>query len=278
MKIYLKLTMLITLIAFSSCEEVIEVDLQTIAQKLVVDASLDWEKGTLGNEQTITLSTSVGYYDTTTNISITGAEVKVINESTGQVYVFIDQDNGDYITGDFVPVINHSFRLEVQYKEETYTATETLKSVVDIIEVSDSNEDEDDPLGIKISFDDPELEENFYLLKIRDQSENIVELFGVNDKFSNGNRFNLVYEKEENEDEGIKEFQIGDVVDVELLGISEQYYDFIEILNLQSGGGGLFETIPATLKGNIINLTNSANFANGYFRLTEVSKDTHTFQ
>ena len=62
MKIYkIILILLITLIA-SSCEDVIDVNLETAAPKLVVYASIQWKKGTLGNEQKIRLSTTACAY------------------------------------------------------------------------------------------------------------------------------------------------------------------------------------------------------------------------
>ena len=47
-----------------SCEDVINVDLTAASPKLVVDASINWFKGTSGNEQQIKLSLSAPYFDT----------------------------------------------------------------------------------------------------------------------------------------------------------------------------------------------------------------------
>ncbi len=46
-----------------SCEDVIEVDLNTAPPKLVIDASLNWFKNTLGNEQEIKLTLSAPYFE-----------------------------------------------------------------------------------------------------------------------------------------------------------------------------------------------------------------------
>ncbi len=37
-----------------------------------------------------------------------------------------------------------------------------------------------------------------------------------------------------------------------------------------NNGGGPFQSPPATVRGNIINTTNSANYPLGYFSLSEV--------
>ena len=48
----------IGLILISSCEKVVDIDLNTMEPKLVIDAAIKWQKGTVGNIQTIKLSTT----------------------------------------------------------------------------------------------------------------------------------------------------------------------------------------------------------------------------
>ncbi|MEM8847438.1 MAG: hypothetical protein AAGD17_10085 [Bacteroidota bacterium] len=69
----------------------------------------------------------------------------------------------------------------------------------------------------------------------------------------------------------------GDVVDIEMYGISRDYYDYIKIFISQLGGVGLFEATPVAVRGNCINETSPENYAFGYFRLTEVDKTSYTF-
>ena len=61
MKNYIKLLLALFTVAITGCEDVIDVDVQTDTLRLVVEASLDWEKGTTGNEQLITLRTSTPF-------------------------------------------------------------------------------------------------------------------------------------------------------------------------------------------------------------------------
>ena len=46
-----------------SCEDVIDVDLKTAEPRLVIDASLNWVKGSQGNSQIIKLSLTAPFYD-----------------------------------------------------------------------------------------------------------------------------------------------------------------------------------------------------------------------
>ena len=65
-------------VAFFSCEDVVDIDLETAEPKLVIDASLKWPKGTSGNEQTIKLTTTTGFYENIIPF-VTGATVFVTN-------------------------------------------------------------------------------------------------------------------------------------------------------------------------------------------------------
>ena len=130
---YLKTATLLCLGILASCEDVIEVDVPTAAPRLVIEASLDWEKGTSGADQTIKLSLSTPFYEPTIS-PITGASVKVIDQSNGNTYFFNDQEDGRYTISDFEPFFSHIYTLEVIYDNEIYLAEETLIQFLNLIE------------------------------------------------------------------------------------------------------------------------------------------------
>lgn len=82
---------ILSLILFTGCEEVVEIDLATAAPRLVINASINWEKGTSGSSQTIKLTTTTGYYQTQIPI-VSGATITVTN-STNTVFNFIETPN-----------------------------------------------------------------------------------------------------------------------------------------------------------------------------------------
>ena len=132
MKSYiLKLSFVISLL-FMSCTDVIDVDVPEAAPRLVIEASLDWEKGTSGNSQVIKLSMSTPYFDNLLETPVTGASVKVINNADQSEVLFTDLNNGTYSTEAFVPVMGQSYTLMVIYNEELYLALETMTPVTDI--------------------------------------------------------------------------------------------------------------------------------------------------
>jgi len=123
-----------------SCEEVVHVDVPTAAPRLVIDASLKWQKGTTGENQLIKLTTTTGYYDSTIP-TVSGAEVWVTN-GANDVFLLTETTplSGGYHCSNFVPEINQTYQLTVVLNGQTYTATETLNAVPAIDSISQNNE------------------------------------------------------------------------------------------------------------------------------------------
>ena len=88
MKIFKVFFTLLIFFLITSCEKVIDVDLKTAEPKLVIDASINWQKNTTGNLQKIKLSTTTSYYSNTFPV-FSGAEVTVTN-SANNVFKFIE--------------------------------------------------------------------------------------------------------------------------------------------------------------------------------------------
>ncbi|CAM3617761.1 DUF4249 family protein [Zobellia roscoffensis] len=280
MRNYIKITVLLLVLSIS-CTDVVDVDVQEAPTRLVIQASLDWEKGTMGNEQMVKLRNSTEFFDTTSNTEVTGASVSVTNDTSGEEFIFTDQNNGEYITTEFVPVLNQSYTLEVVHNGETYSAQETLMPVTEITDLYQDREDgfDNEELELHVEFTDPVDEENFYLFKFQRQGDLLPEFEVGYDEFVNGNEIDWWYEQEEDEDtDKIEVLVPGDVVAIEMYGISEAYYDYMDILIDQIGGVGIFSATPVSVKGNCVNLTTPDNYAHGYFRLTEVNKASYTFE
>ncbi len=273
--------LVILLLIVTSCTDVVDVEVPEAPPRLVVEASIDWEKGTRGNAQSIRLSTSAPFFSNLEDTSVTGASVRVTNTATNEIFVFSDEGNGLYSTITFDPVLNQTYRLDIDYQGETYSAEETMTSVVAIDALSQSRESgfDNEALGVDIAFNDPPNEENFYFFRFEEEGDLFPELLAIPDEFTDGNRLDVFFEKEEDEDEGIEEFVAGDIVNIKFYGISEQYFNYVDLLIEQfEGGGNPFGTVPASLKGNCINLTNPENYAFGYFRLTEVVCTSYVFE
>ncbi len=281
MKTFLKHIILLLCMALTACTDVIDVDVPETEPRLVVEASLDWEKGSLGNNQIVKLSTSIPYFSNQTNNSVTGASVKVTNTTNNSEFIFTDENDGTYSIANFVPIIGHTYTLEIAYNNQIYTAEETLIPVTDIANLYEStaNGFDNEALEVNIDFNDPVNEENYYLFKFQEQGDLLPELLDISDEFTNGNTMTVFFEKGEDEDINQDEFMSGNVVDIKMYGVSKTYYNYIKLLIEQYDSvGDPFSSTPAALRGNCVNTTNVNNYALGYFRLTQVVKASYTFQ
>jgi len=254
----------------TGCTDVIDVDVPNGGDRLVIDASIKWEKGTSGQDQTIILSKSTQYFAENSFIGVVGAMVQVTNTNTGDNFVFNDQGDGNYTTSSFIPIIDNSYTLTIAYDNQTYSGTETLFSVSDITTVeqdifSGFGEDE---IQIKAYFDDPVGIHNYYMAEFISPHRPFRDLTTRDDEFSDGNENFIEFDDED--------LIVGDVVTISLYGVSEHYYNYVTILENQAGEGGPFSSTPVQLTGNCKNINNSNEEVLGYFRLGEVDTVNYT--
>ena len=257
----------------TSCEEVVNVDLDTAAPRLVVEGSIKWLKGTTGKDQKIKLTTTTSFYSSQIP-TVSGATITVKN-SSNTVFNFTEINNtGEYLCSNFVPVINETYTLNILLNGVTYTATETLKSVAPIDEVEQKNDGgfTGKDIQIKTYYTDPANETNYYLYQYTYSDKITQTIYGDVDTFFQGNRFFSLSQSDE--------LEIGDEVTVTHYGISKTYYNYMNVIIsiAGGGGGGPFQSPPATVRGNIINTTNKDNYALGYFYLSETDSRTYTIQ
>ena len=255
---------IISAIVVTSCEKVIDVDLNTMEPKLVIDASIKWQKGTLGNQQTIKLSTTTSYYSSQIP-TVSGATV-FITDPTNNVFNFVETaGTGNYNCSNFAPILNGNYVLTVVSNGETYTATETLKPVppIDSIAQQDNTGFSGKDTEIKAIYTDNGTTDDYYLFKFKPSFTVIPIYFLQEDRNFQGNQIFGLYRSEE--------LKPGQNFEVTLSGISKQYYNYMRILVSIAGNssGSPFQSPSATIRGNIINSTTVANYPLGYFSLSE---------
>ncbi|QEC43985.1 DUF4249 family protein [Pseudobacter ginsenosidimutans] len=265
--------LLISFCFLLSCTKVVKVDLETAAPELVIDASIDWIKGTAGNEQKIKLSTTTGYYSTTFP-TVSGADI-VITNSANTVFSFMENPGtGEYTCSNFHPVIGQTYTLRVVLNGETYTATETCTGVPDIennIAQNNTGGFGGDEVEITYYYQDNGNAENHYLHRILSPVSIFPDYKVQDDGNSQGNLMQEYFSD--------KDLKAGDKINIRLYGITKRYYDYFRKLLAASGADtGPFQTTPGSVRGNIINQTHPANFAYGYFRLSEVDVRGYTIQ
>ncbi|MCX2682049.1 DUF4249 domain-containing protein [Galbibacter sp. EGI 63066] len=267
--IYTSINLFVAFLMLTSCEDSIDLDLDTTKPRLVIDAGIAWEKGTDGAQQTIKISTTTDYYATEIP-PVSNATVSVTN-SEGIEFQFVEsQGTGEYVCTDFIPEINETYELMVLVDGQTYTASEQLVATPEITHIVQNDEGGffGENIEIKFYYQDNGEEDNFYLSEFNADFLSFPEHNATNDDLTQGNE---MFESFIDEDDDL---ETGDEIYVSLRGMSEQFYNYMTIL-LENSGGNPFNTPSANVRGNIINQTDEGNYALGYFRLSEMDSAIH---
>lgn len=260
-------------LSFTACEDVIDLELNSAEPRLVIDASLNWFKGTDGKDQFIKLTLSAPFY----NLEVPPANgaIVTVTDTNNNTFSFIEEgDTGIYRNSVFIPEINGVYTLTINYKDEIYRGTEQLMEVAEIDRVEQKNDGgfSRDEIELKAFYNDPAGFGNYYLFEFDMLETNSVSLEVYDDEFTDGNEIFAFYTDED--------IETGTEISVYNNGISERYYEYMVVLLQQTDdeGGDPFETQPATVRGNCVNETNPENYPFGYFRASEVSVFNYTVQ
>ncbi len=262
---------LVAILLFVSCETKVDIPLDTANPKLVIDATILWQKGTSGSTQKIKLTTTTDFYSSLIPV-VSGATVLVTN-STNTIFTFTEIPNtGEYVCTNFNPVINESYTLNIQYAGQNYSSTEKLLATptIDTIEQTTVQGFGSDVIQVKFFFQDNSSEVNNYLIGVKNSAVVAPEYRAQKDEFFQGNQMFGFYSD--------KDLKAGDQLLFSLEGISLRYYNYMEKLTNIAGssGGSPFSTPPATLRGNIINQSNENDYPLGYFHLSEIDTRNYT--
>ncbi|MCR4033847.1 MULTISPECIES: DUF4249 family protein [Flavobacterium] len=252
---------LLIILLFTSCEEVVQLDLNTGEAKIVIDAEIQWKKGTNGNSQIIKISKMAPYYNGTTP-KVSGAEVRVEN-SNGDVFTFNESEPGSYISTNFIPVIDMEYTLYVKVEEQSFTAVEKLTSVTSINRVEQTLMPDitgPDLIVLTYYFNDPVDQENYYLMDYTGDFLRYPEFTLTDDESTNGNIMSTSFAD--------GDMKPGKKVVIVHRGISKQFYNYMSLI-LRASEGNSSSTPPSNIRGNIINSNDPKKFALGYFRLCE---------
>jgi len=255
-----------------SCEDVIDVDVPIGEPRLVIDASFEFylNETPPGTRNTIRLSLSAPFFDEEVPM-VSNATMFITNLQDTTIINFSETSlPGSYAPDSvFLPEFNIDYELTVIYDNETYKATTQLIPTVPIDDVQqgDGTLFEGDETEVIIFFTDDPNRENFYLFDF-----DFSLFLPSEDRFYQGESFNFSYFYED--------MIGGEQVTIKILGIDKRYFNYSTLLIEQSEqeGGNPFQTPPAQIRGNIINTTNSNNFALGYFNLSEADRFQFTIE
>ncbi len=260
----LALMSLLFVVFFTSCEDVVNLDLDTGESRIVIDAEIIWKKGTTGNNQVIKISKTASYYSSSTP-KVSGAQVRVEN-STGDVFTFNESEPGVYVCTNFVPVIDMDYKLFIQAEGQSFTAVEKLTSVTPIDKIEQQMIPDfggEDIIELTFYYKDPADQLNFYLTQYKSSFLIFPQYEITNDEFYNGNEISTRFSHED--------MKPGNTVIITHRGISKNFYNYMKLI-LEASSANPFSVPPGNIRGNIVNNTDVNNFALGYFRLCEADE------
>ena len=256
---------ILTVLLFSNCEKVVDIDVPTIEPKLIIDASFEvlFNESPVKANVVVKLKLSTDYFDDTIP-TVSDAIVFLTNTADNAVINFSDVN----LNGNFTPIINFipkdaiEYELTVIYKSEIYkgNATKVKSTQIDSAIQGDETLFSGKEIEVKVAFKDNVDNENYYLFNF---TNNL--FLPLEDRFFNGTNYNFSFFYQE------EEIEVPTNVTVTMSGITKDYFTYFRILQNQSGtsGGGPFQSVPSSLLGNVINTTNEDNFPLGYFHISE---------
>ncbi len=260
---------LFALILFSSCQDVVDLDVPDGDVLLVVDGMITDQEG----EKQVLISTTANYFDNVEPPRVEDAVV-ILYEDNAPIDTFLEPRAGVYAT-QYVGIIGKSYHLYIRTAAgEEYTSNpQTMNFVPPITDIYYEFREES-------AFE----EEGYYVMIDTE------EPMGVGDhyrwrQFVDGvplqEPFDLLYASDEFVDGNpiigfdvtTQPLELGDNYRIEQMSISLEHFDFLTQLQTQTAFvGSLFDSPPAALDGNIQSVDPNGKEALGFFGVSAVSE------
>ncbi|MFN7705764.1 MAG: DUF4249 domain-containing protein [Chryseotalea sp.] len=278
-----------------ACEDTVDVKLENAEPLLVVDAFIT----NRSEPQVIKLMRTQPYFATELPPTLSGATVTV-TDSEGRVYTFTETTPGNYT---WTPAANETFgEVGLQYTLEIETNGETYEALADMSRVPEidsltfffepGDQFTDDFVLAEFWSTDPDESGDAYWIKTYKNGQLLNKPVDINlaydAGFSRGSNFNGVpfivpirrainsFDEDPNDDTKVlPPLVLGDSLYVEINSLSEDAFDFLTELKIQTdrpgGFGELFATPLANVSTNIKNTNPNGTKAVGFFNVAAVS-------
>jgi hypothetical protein len=222
------------ILALSSCEDVIELDLNTGQEKYVIEAVLtDQENGAR-----VLISKTKSYASSNDFIGVSGAVVEITDQQGTVTRINESADKGIYTHATLKGVPSQSYQLKITIGPQTFSSTCLMPAVVPLQDVYPyelslfdgprlfTHVKYTDPLGIK----------NFYRFVEYKNGVYTKSIMASNDEFTDGREVNQTIFPYEFTDES--KLKKGDKVKLDFLTIDEPVYKYWFSVDNGAQGGG----------------------------------------
>ncbi len=250
-----RVILLALILGISSCTEVVTIDLNTAAPKLVVDGFIS----NLPGPYLIRLTRSTDYFTSKISPVESGAQV-IISDDQGVSETLQESLPGCYVTKSLRGVIGRRYTLFVNTENQRYTASATLTDSVHIDSLSYKAVPPPpgslDPPSFVVDcwFHDPPALGNYYGFRLYRNSTSVRDISNnpvVSDHLANGTFLH--------ESQSDRSLALDDTVKIDLVSFDKTAFDFYNSLRQTLNTGNPFSAPPANP------ITNVSNGALGYF-------------
>lgn len=243
------------IVILSSCQKVINVDLNNATPHIVIEGLITDGPGPYN----VIISKSGSYFNQPVLPPVSGATV-IISDNAGTIDTLDEMKPGTYFTSKTLGVPGHTYTLKVISENNVYTGTSTMHSHVRIDSLGlvktltqhigfGGDVRSNINVNIHCYFKDP-LEKNFYRIKvIINDSIRIGEYRLYDDQYTNGQETDL----------RVGGAVAGDTDVIELYSLDNQTYEYYRTLEDLINTNPIFGSTPANPN------TNLDNGALGYF-------------
>ncbi|GAB3925726.1 DUF4249 domain-containing protein [Larkinella terrae] len=272
-------------LGLTSCEDPIDIDLQTGPTQLAVDGWITDQPG----PQTIKLTKTTGYFDASQPPPALGATVIVADEDS-VIHEFIDlKNNGNYVwtpkPGEVFAKIGKKYLLGIRYEGQEYISISQMNPVPAIDSLV-FREGKPNPFGERTGFraefyatDLPNRTDYYWIRSYQngkrlDGTQNIVVSYDGSFNGSantDGLLFIRPIRTSINPD---SLYNMNDSVKVEVFSITPDAFYFFLQLSTQINNGGLFASPPANVPTNVVNRNANGPKAVGFFGVSAASSKT----
>jgi len=261
---------------WSSCQEVITVELPNQEPKLIVDALIRIDTTISSTLVTVSIRQTSDFFGEISPVSVDQITMSNLDNPGNNTDQVLDEtEPGSGIYQQFFSteeLARDRWFLQINYQGEFYVAESLMQYSVPIdqLTIGDGSLFSGDVTELLVRYSDIGGREDYYLFDYGND-----DFFASEDVFYDGQQFEFSYFYDE-------QFNPGDTLTVSIMGIDRDFFNYMNLLREQSEGGfGPFATPAVSVRGNLINATDinnndnynnvndPDNYALGYFAIVQ---------
>ena len=264
---------------WSSCQEVITVELPNQEPKLIVDALIRIDTTISSTLVTVSIRQTSDFFGEISPVAVDQITMSNLDNPGNNTDQVLDEtEPGSGIYQQFFSteeLARDRWFLQINYQGKFYVAESLMQYSVPIdqLTIGDGSLFSGDVTELLVRYSDIGGREDYYLFDYGND-----DFFASEDVFYDGQQFEFSYFYDE-------QFNSGDTLTVSIMGIDRDFFNYMNLLREQSEGGfGPFATPAVSVRGNLINATDinnndnynnvndPDNYALGYFAIVQEYK------